>query len=415
MKNILNEFLISYPITNSPFINNMGSFNLEIKNYGQTYQIYPNSLQKQIIFDNFDASRFVYNKTLEDNIFSYKELGVTLTPLVTDLKDRYFFLCKKTIDSLALANAQQNLKKAWKKFYNHEASFPCFKSKKYKKSYTTNNQHGSIRFFDDNFLQLPKLGKLKFKNYHNNNIDTKNIKNATISMVNNKFFVSICFEQIEWIPIVNPITKDNNIHPICSNIPKYFFDNFLGLDFSCESFYIDSFGNSAEFDNPYLKNLNQLKKEQKKLSKMEFNSNNYNKQKLKLSKLHKKIENQRKDFLHKLSTKLSNEFLFIVVEDLNLQSMSKCLNLGKSIMSKGFGMFRSFLSYKLDKRGGQLITIDKWYASSKTCHICGYKKTDLKLSDREWICPICNTYHNRDNNAAINIKMEGIRQYIAAL
>ena len=154
---------------------------------------------------------------------------------------------------------------------------------------------------------------------------------------------------------------------------------------------------------------------QRKLSKMEFGSNNYNKQKLKIAKLHKKIENQRLDFLHKLSTKLANEFLFIVVEDLNLQSMSKCLNLGKSIMSKGFGKFRTFLSYKLDKRGGQLIIIDKWYASSKTCHVCGYKKTDLKLKDREWICPICNTHHDRDNNAAINIKMEGIRQYIAAL
>ena len=120
---------------------------------------------------------------------------------------------------------------------------------------------------------------------------------------------------------------------------------------------------------------------------------------------------QRKDYLHKLSTKLVKEYKFICVEDINLRNLSQCLKLGKSIMSKGFGIFRTFLKYKLERIGGMLIVIGKWFASSKTCNVCAYVNKELTLKDRIWVCPNCNTYHKRDYNAAVNIKNEGYRIY----
>jgi len=152
-----------------------------------------------------------------------------------------------------------------------------------------------------------------------------------------------------------------------------------------------------------------LSKENRKLSHMKLYSNNWYKQYKRINKIHEKIANQRKDFLHKLSNKLINTYDYIVLEDINLKTISRSLNLGKSTDDNGFGMFRNYLSYKAKLNGTSIIKVDKFYPSSKLCHICGYKKIDLSLKDRSWICPICNTTHNRDTNAAINILKEGLR------
>ena len=140
---------------------------------------------------------------------------------------------------------------------------------------------------------------------------------------------------------------------------------------------------------------------------MKYSSNNYYKQKLKVAKLHEHISNQRKDWIHKLSTELANQYDYICVEDINMQNMAQSLKLGKSTNDNGFGMFRTILDYKLSERGKKLIKIDKWFPSSKMCRFCGNINKELTLADRVWTC-VCGEVINRDENAAINIMNVGL-------
>ena len=130
---------------------------------------------------------------------------------------------------------------------------------------------------------------------------------------------------------------------------------------------------------------------------------------MKVQKLQNHIANQRKDFLHKLSKILVDQYDAICFEDINLNEMKKQYHFGKSVNDAGFGMFRTFVKYKCEREGKRFIQIDKWFASTKTCSVCGYKNDDITLKDREWTCPECGAHHNRDENAAINIKREGYR------
>ena len=152
-----------------------------------------------------------------------------------------------------------------------------------------------------------------------------------------------------------------------------------------------------------------LAKEQRKLSRKKKFSKNWYKQKRRVAKEHEKTANRRKDFLDKLSCKLANEYDAVVVESIDMKVMSQGLRLGKSTYDNGFGMFRNILRYKLADRGKYLIEVDKHYASSKLCSVCGYKNTELTLKDRIWKCPGCGTILDRDVNAAVNIRDEGIR------
>lgn len=174
--------------------------------------------------------------------------------------------------------------------------------------------------------------------------------------------------------------------------------------------YIDSNGNEPCYPRYYRQSEKQLVKEQRKLSKMQKGSNNRNKQRIKVAKLHEKVANQRKDFLHKQSRQIANAYDCVCIENLNMKSMSQTLNFGKSVADNGWGMFTTFLQYKLEEQGKQLVKVDKFFASSQTCSVCGYKNSETKnLSIRTWDCPNCGTHHDRDVNAAINIKNEGIR------
>ena len=162
--------------------------------------------------------------------------------------------------------------------------------------------------------------------------------------------------------------------------------------------------------------LDKLAKESRKLSKMQKGSNNRNKQRIKVAKLHEKVSNQRKDFLHKLSYLYAETFDYVFVEDLNMQTVSKFYHLGKSTGDNGFGMFRTFLTYKLADRGKVFYKIDKWYASSTTCSNCGTKHKEIvnSLAIRKWTCPDCGYFHDRDINAAINIRKQGMLEISTA-
>lgn len=179
--------------------------------------------------------------------------------------------------------------------------------------------------------------------------------------------------------------------------------NIVGLDFSMKELFVSSDGDFANYPRYYRQALEKLEKEQRKLSKSQKVSRNRNKQRIKVARLHEKVANQRKDFLHKLSRKITNSYDAVCLEDLNMQGMSQALNFGKSVSDNGWGMFTVFLSYKLLEAGKQLVKIDKWFPSSKTCSCCGTVKSQLSLSERTYSCE-CGFVCDRDINAAINIR-----------
>ena len=183
----------------------------------------------------------------------------------------------------------------------------------------------------------------------------------------------------------------------------------LGLDYSQENFYVDSEGRKANYPHFYRKSENRLAREQRKLSRMTKGSSNYQKQLKKVQRKSLKIRNQRKDFINKEALKLSREYDAVAVEDLDLRKLSKSLSLGKKLHDNGFGQFRTKLENKLRDKGSVLVRVDRYYPSTKTCHCCGAYHPGITLGIKTWTCPNCGTNHDRDENAAINIRKEGIR------
>ena len=358
-------------------------------NRAYKFRLYPTKEQEIFFNKTFGCVRFIFNKMLGDKIEHYKETKKKLNNTPAQYKKEFEWL--KEVDSLALANAQMNLQTAYNNFFRSpKVGFPKFKSKKKNKnSYTTNNQNGTIRIVDKQ-IRFPKIGFIKMKQHRIIPSEQK-IKSATISKTpSGKYYVSILVEY-DFIPPVIPLDKNKA----------------LGLDYASHSFYVDSQNREAGYPKFYRNALGKLKKEQRKLSLMKYSSSNYYKQKLRVAKLHERVANRRKDWIHKLSTELANEYDYICVEDINLQNMAQSLKLGKSTNDNGFGMFRVILGYKLSERGKKLIKIDKWFPSSKMCRFCGNINKELTLADRVWTC-ICGEVINRDENAAINIMNVGL-------
>lgn len=361
------------------------------------YRLYPDEEQKVLIAKTFGCCRFVYNKMLEDRQKYYEETKKTLK--ITPAKYKTEFAWLKEVDSLSLCNEQLSLQKAYKNFFEHPDifGFPQFKSKKsIEKSYTTNNLPSAqnIRIISQNHIQLPKLGIVRFIE-HRRIPEDYIIKFVTISQKSSgKYYISILTEYDYEIPN-KVLDKEKSI----------------GLDYSTPEFYVDSQGIKPEgYKHLYRISESKLAREQRKLSKMELHSNNYEKQRVKVARIHEKIANQRKDFIEKLSFKLSQEYDVICVEDIDLQNQAQSLNLGKSTNDNGFGMFRTRLQQKLEIQGKKLIKIDKWQPTSTVCSCCGAYHKDIvnSLSVREWTCPDCGTTHKRDENAAINILNQGL-------
>ena len=350
----------------------------------------PNSEQRIMFAKTFGCVRFVYNRMLADKIKHYEETKQKLNNTPAQYKKEFDWL--KEVDSLALANAQKNLQTAYNNFFRSpKVGFPKFKSKKSNhRSYTTNCVNGNIKL-ENGYLTLPKVGKINVKQHRNIPLDYK-LKSVTVSQTpSGKYYASILFEYESQVRQIKPKT--------C-----------LGLDFSMPELYKDSNGNEPKYPHYYRQAEKRLKREQRKLSLMQKGSKNRDKQRIKVAELHEKVANQRKDFLHKQSRQIANAYDCVCIEDLDMKAMSQALNFGKSVSDNGWGMFVVFLKYKLEDMGKQLIKIDKFYASSQICSVCGYQNPETKnLSVRIWDCPQCGTHHDRDVNAAINIKNEGIR------
>ena len=357
------------------------------------FRIYPNAFQQTQIARTFGCVRFVYNRMLADRIRHYEETGESLNNTPAQYKKEFEWL--KEVDSLALANAQLNLNKAYQHFFREQAAgFPKFKSKKsHRKSYTTNWVNNNIRLEKGSII-LPKLKAVKIKQHREIPADYR-LKSVTVSQTpSGAYYASILYEYESQIEAIQPET-------------------FIGLDYSMQELYISSDGETAAYPRYYRQSLDKLRREQRKLSHCQKGSKNRSKQRLKVAQIHEKVTNQRKDFLHKQSRQITNAVDAVCIEDLNMKGMSQALNFGKSVSDTAFGTFVRMLDYKLKEQGKQLIKIDKWYPSSKLCSSCGEAKKTLDLSERTYHCEACGAVINRDYNASINIRREGMRLLLA--
>ena len=350
-----------------------------------------------LIAKTFGCVRFIYNKMLGDKIEHYEKTNQKLKNTPAQYKKEFEWL--KEVDSLALANAQMNLQIAYNNFFRKpKIGFPKFKSKRNnKKSYTTNFVNGNIKL-ENACIVLPKLKGVKIKQHRAIPKDYI-LKAVTVSKTaTGKYFASILYEyEYEY---------ELDIKQVQPEI-------FLGLDFSMKELFVSSDKKSAGYPRYYRQSLEKLKREQRKLSLCQKGSKNRNKQRIKVAKIHEKVTKQRKDFLHKQSKQIANAVDVVCIEDLNMKGMSQALNFGKSVMDNGFGMFVFMLKYKLMEQGKQLVKIDKWFPSSKRCSVCGEVKKTLLLSERIYNCEFCGMILDRDYNASINIRNEGIRILMA--
>lgn len=366
------------------------------------YRLYPTTEQSVMFTKTFGCCRKVYNLMLYDKIEGYKLTGKF--PTVTPAKYKKDYPYLKEVDSLALANKQMDLQAAFRNRFSKSRKknngFPKFKSEKHsRKSYTTNNQKGTVAIIDDKYIKLPKIGKVKAIIHRQPNINWV-IKSATISQESDgKYYVSVLFEY------------DNFINTYVADI-----NNAIGLDYASDGLYVDNNGNIGTNHKYYRESHKKLAKAQRKLSRMrgskkyENKSNNYLKQLYKVNKIHRHIAHQRLDNLHKISTKIANSYDVVCVESLNMKFMSnKGFGNGKATMDNGYGMFLSMLKYKLSDRNKYFVKVDKWFPSLQICHCCGTLHPEMKnLAIRKMICN-CGIIISRDQNAAINILKEGLR------
>ena len=365
-------------------------------------RLYPNSTQQHKIDTTLSHCRYIYNEMLSRNMKVYKRRGehmnyYMMQYLLKDIKKYKSWLYEA--DSQALTYACRQLDDAYKRFFKHEGGFPRFHKKNGRQSYTSTNPT-SIRI-EDNKIRIPTVGFVKVRGLKPLP-DGSSIQRITVSREpDGTYYVSVLYKQDIDIPV-----------------HSFSFDNVLGLDYSSSRLYVDSNGNTPDFEHKFSKSQAKLTKEQRVLSrrkgscKGEKKSSNWYKQYRKINKLHKKTANQRIDVLHKLSRQLTDQYDAIAVEDIDMRSLSnKGFGNGKATMDNGYGMFRTMLDYKLQDRGKPpLVKVDKFYPSSQICSKCEYQNSDVKnLSLRKWQCPKCGIIHDRDVNAAINIKNEGIR------
>lgn len=374
----------------------MASMNKSIK-----YRLYPTTEQQIMFLKTFGCCRKVWNLMLADKIESYKTTGKF--DMVTPAKYKKDFPYLKEVDSLALANKQQDLQAAFRNRFSKsrkkKSGFPKFKSAKHsRKSYTTNNQNDTISITAGN-IRLPKVGMVKAI-IHRLPEEEWHIKSATISQESDgAYYVSVLFE---FDKPVNTYVAD--------------MTNAIGLDYASDGLYVDNNGNRGTNHKYYRESHDKLAKAQRRLSRMvgskknDSKSNNYIKQLRKVNKIHRHIANQRLDNLHKLSTEIANRYDVVCVESLDMRSMSnKGFGNGKATLDNGYGMFLNMLEYKLSDRNKYFVKVDKWFPSSQICSCCGKRHFEMKdLNIRIMQCN-CGLKISRDHNAAINIRREGLR------
>ena len=358
--------------------------------YTYKFRIYPSDEQKIQLAKTFGCSRFVYNKLLDDFYNNgYISKYDKNNKCNQELKKEFIWL--KEVDKFALTNSIYNLDNACVRYIKNLSGKPKFKKKNGRESYQTNYTNNNIEVLD-NYIKLPKLGKVKAKIHRT--LEGR-IIHATIKKYgDNKYKVMITVKK-------EIKKKDENSY-------------ITGIDMGISNFVTDSANNVYEAPKSLINNYGKIGKLQKKLALKKKGSNNYIKLLNKINKLYDKCNNVRNDFLHKLSTSIINENQVIVVEDLDVKSMFQTKKIAKVLGDISISKFINMLEYKAKWYGRTLIKVNRYYPSSQICNSCGYQNKELKdYSIRTWICPKCQSNHNRDYNAANNILDKGLEMLFA--
>lgn len=355
------------------------------------FRIFPTKEQEVLLNQHFGHSRWVYNHFLNERKEQYQsdkksdnyyKQAATLTKLKKEENTKWL----KEVNSQTLQFALRSLDTAFLNFFRGNAQFPKFKSRKNKNTFTI-PQFGTLT---DNKISIPKFKegiKVKLHREVKGKIGKMNITKTPTG----KYYVSVFTEQE-----VKELPKTNKQ---------------VGIDLGLKDFVITS-DNKKFKNNRYTKKYaKQLKKAQQHLSRKQKGSNGFEKQKLKVAKIHEKIASCRLDTLHKVSHQLVSDYDLISIEDLNVKGMIKNHKLSKHIADASWGNFVTLLQYKCDWYGKELVKVNRFYPSSKTCGDCGWINQELKLSDREWTCNSCGVVHDRDVNASRNILKEGLKIY----
>ena len=367
---------------------------------GISVRIYPNQEQAELIDKSIGCYRFIYNQTLTEANKLYEETKHFTTTKnrsarLVSLKEKFPWL--KEVDSAALQQSVRDFNKAMDNHFKNPSKFgyPNFKSKKYSKwSYRTPYNGGNADILDIQHIKVPKIGILATKKI--NLPEEYKLLSITIEKTKTlKYYAKLCIQcKVESLPKT---------------------DKQGGFDLGLNDLLISSDGSRVKPPKYARESSTELAKAQRKLSKMRIKlekvgidlatTKNYQKQKRKVAKIHEHIANQRKDFNHKLSKQLVEEYDLLAFEDLNIKGMIRNHSLAYSIADVSWGQLLNFIQYKCAWYGKQFIQVPRFFASSKTCSKCGCYHKDIvtDLSVREWTCPDCETHHDRDINAAKNI------------
>jgi putative transposase len=352
------------------------------------FRIYPTSEQEHSLSCQFGCARWAWNWALAETQKAYKDTGkgltfVTMCASLPLLKQENEWLSET--DSQVLQASIRHLAAAFQNFFEKRARYPRFKSKHGKQSI----QYPQRVKLGGNKIYLPKVGKVEAV-IHREIVGR--IKTVTVSKNPcGHYYASILTD--DGIPMM-PISTEGKA---------------IGVDVGLTHLAITSDG--SKFDNPrwISKSEKNLKRKQQSLSRKKKGSNSRNKARLLVARVHERIANQRRDYLHKVSRKIVDENQVIVTEDLNVKGMTANHNLAKAVSDVGWGTLTSFLKYKAERDGKAFVKVSRWYPSSKVCSECGYQNSKMPLDVRSWTCPSCSKHHDRDINAARNIRDEGLR------
>ena len=366
-------------------------------------RLYPNKTQEQILKRVLGCYRFVYNQMLAQKQNAYKtdKTNLKVTDLSkyfhgTLLKDEQYAWLKEQ-NTKVMKQAIRQMDGAYQKFFKQHTGFPRFKAKKDKQSALFPYESISKRnTFETRHISLTTpLKNIKFRcsDLYFSRLQkyNKKIRSATLSKTKSgRFFLSILIEM-----------NDEEFKQFRHTNKK------VGIDLGVKDFIITSDGEVFENKHFFKQSEDKIKKLQRQLSKRVKGSNNRNKIRIKIAKAFEHLTNQRLDYIHNAVNFLLRDYDYIFMEDLNVQGMLRNHNLAKAIQELGFYTFKNILKKKAMLNDKFVIEVDRWFASSKTCHKCGYVYKNLTLGEREWTCPVCGEHHDRDLNAAINILLEG--------
>ena len=357
-------------------------------------RLYPTTEQQEILTQHFGCSRWWWNYALNLCIETYKATGkglnqVALNKILPKLKKEKETEWLSECYSQVLQATTLNLTTAYKNFFEGRAKYPRFKAKKNRQSI---QYPQSVKIVGD-CLKFPgRVGTVKAKIHRP--IEGA-IKTVTVSLTPSGQYYASVLTELEG-----------------DNLDKSTDGKVAGIDLGLKDFAIVNDGiKTSKYANPrhLAKHERNLKRKQQKLARKDKGSKSRDKARKLVARVHERVSNVRQDYLHKLSRKLVDDNQVIVIESLNTKGMVRNHKLAKAISDVGWGMFVNFLQYKLDREGKILVEIDRWFPSSKLCSNCHYQVSEMPLDVRTWTCPSCGTHHDRDGNAAINIRAEGIR------